>query len=128
MNNETEEMSDQMEKMPEKLDLEPMEVYRRVREIQKMKKAKIPVRVIEKRCADFFMSYPIIVDKTLDGTLDTKLFYKMATNAQAVRNGTQQRYATELKIGEELAEKFMFPNMTAEQKETVKQAIKKNSK
>lgn len=114
------------ERLPQKLHLEPKEVYRRILEIKKMKSDKIPIDEIEKKTADFFMSYPVIVDKALDGTLDMQLFRRMVQNAQAVHEGRQDKYQTELEMGEELAEKFMYPKITPQQRNAIKKAINEN--
>ena len=115
--------SEKQERLPKKLQLEPKEVYRRILEIQKMKRDKIPIKDIEKNSADFFMSYPVIVDKALEGTLDMQMFRTMVKNAQAVHEGKQDKYQTELEVGQKLAEKFMYPKISSRQKNAVEKAI-----
>ena len=115
-------MDSPKEKLPEKLNLDPIEVYQRVLEIQQKKQKKIPIRQIEKQCADFFMSYPVIVDKALEGTLDMAMFHKMVLKAQAVKDGKLDKAKTEIEVGQNLAKKFMYPHLTAEQKNIVKEA------
>ena len=107
-----------------RVDLEPKEVYRTVLTVQTKLKKGTPRLALEKDYAMFYMSYPLIMDKALDGTLDMKEFARMVKQAQAVRDGKQTLEETSLAVGKELAKKYVLPKLNNEYKAVVEKAYK----
>tara|TARA_B100001093_G_scaffold482408_1_gene514023 strand:- start:517 stop:837 length:321 start_codon:yes stop_codon:yes gene_type:complete len=59
---------------------------------------------------DFYGEYPYLIKKLIKGgNLD--FLDKMISNLQKVEDGEQSLASTELKLGEELAEKYLYPHV-----------------
>jgi hypothetical protein len=58
--------------------------------------------------SDFYERYPYLVKKLVKGG-DLQFLDKMLDNIEKIEEGEQTQAATELKLGEELANKFLYP-------------------
>jgi hypothetical protein len=59
---------------------------------------------------DFYQDYPSLV-KTLCKKDDISILMKMLDSLDMVQNGNKSLAGVELKLGEELANKYLYPNM-----------------
>lgn len=58
--------------------------------------------------SDFYERYPYLVKKLVKGG-DLQFLDKMLENIEKIEAGEQTQAATELKLGEELANQFLYP-------------------
>jgi len=58
---------------------------------------------------EFYQEYPYLVKKITAGGDNTYL-YKMFDTLEAVQSGDQSFAGAELKLGKELADKYLYPN------------------
>lgn len=59
---------------------------------------------------EFYAEYPYLIKKLIKGG-DLDFLNKMIKSLEKVENGEQSLASTELKLGEELAEKYLYPNI-----------------
>jgi hypothetical protein len=59
---------------------------------------------------DFYSEYPFIVKKISKGD-DLSILYKMIKSLKKVEKGEKSLYQVELPLGEELANKYLYPNI-----------------
>lgn len=61
----------------------------------------------------FYEEYPYLIKKLIKGG-NMEFLDKMIDNLEKVESGEQGMAATELKLGEELANKYLYPNIKKE--------------
>lgn len=65
---------------------------------------------IMEKYPDFYQSHPFLVKKLCKKD-DMTMLYKMLENLQDVENGSNTMDNVELKLGTQLANKYVFPNI-----------------
>jgi hypothetical protein len=59
---------------------------------------------------EFYQQYPFLVKKLCKGD-DITMIYTMLENLDAVQKGDKSLASVELKLGEQLASKYLYPNI-----------------
>lgn len=60
---------------------------------------------------EFYNEYPFLVKKICKGD-DLTILYKMLKGLKKVENGEKSLFQVETPLGEELANKYLYPNLT----------------
>ena len=103
----------------EQINIKVIEYYK-----ESMDSYKIELNILE-QYPDFYDKYPFLVKKICKGD-DLTILYKMIDNIELVNSGKESLSNVEHKLGEELAETYLYSNKDL--KEDSKDDSKEDSK
>ena len=91
------------------------EVQEKISEMVSQKKTEVEIEMFFiENDSEFYEEYPYLVKKLIKGG-DMDFLNVMLENLQRVEEGEQSLASTELKLGNELAEKYLYPNVKKEE-------------
>ena len=91
------------------------EVQKKISEMVSQKKTEVEIEMFFiENDSEFYEEYPYLVKKLIKG-VDMDFLNVMLENLQRVEEGEQSLASTELKLGNELAEKYLYPNVKKEE-------------
>ena len=91
------------------------EVQKKISEMVSQKKTEVEIEMFFiENDSEFYEEYPYLVKKLIKGG-DMDFLNVMLENLQRVEEGEQSLASTELKLGNELAEKYLYPNVKKEE-------------
>lgn len=91
------------------------EVQEKISEMVSQKKTEVEIEMFFiENDSEFYEEYPYLVKKLIKGG-DMDFLNVMLENLQRVEEGEQSLASTELKLGNELAEKYLYPNIKKEE-------------
>ena len=97
-------------KVPE-LHVKIKQVQIKIQELIKENKNEVEMELFFiENDSTFYEQYPYLVKKLIKGG-DMSFLNVMLENLKKVEEGDQTLASTELKLGEELAQKFLYPNI-----------------
>ena len=97
-------------KVPE-LKVKIAEVQKKIQELVKQNKTDLEIEMFFiENDSKFYEQYPYLVKKIIKGG-DMSFLNIMLENLQKVEEGEQTLASTELKLGEDLAQQFLYPNV-----------------
>ena len=106
-------MSSNNYKIPD-LKLKIKEVAEKIKELVDQKKTEIEIEMFFfENDEKFYEEYPYLVKKLIKGG-NMDFLDVMLNNLEKIENGDQSLASTELKLGEELASKYLYPNVKKE--------------
>lgn len=87
------------------------QVSAKIKELVDQKKTEIEIEMFFfENDEKFYEEYPYLIKKLIKGG-DMDFLEVMLNNLEKVESGEQGLAATELKLGEELANKYLYPNV-----------------
>ena len=97
-------------KVPE-LKVKIVEVQKKIQELVKQNKTDLEIEMFFiENDSKFYEQYPYLVKKIIKGG-DMSFLNIMLENLQKVEEGEQTLASTELKLGEDLAQQYLYPNV-----------------
>tara|TARA_B100000161_G_C33210483_1_gene263999 strand:- start:141 stop:464 length:324 start_codon:yes stop_codon:yes gene_type:complete len=86
-------------------------VQDQIKKLVKEKKTNVEIELFFiENDSKFYEEYPYLVKKLIKGG-DMEYLDVMLDNLQKIQDGDQTLASTELKLGDELAQKFVYPNI-----------------
>ena len=96
------------------LTIKIKQVQERISEMVKTNKTKVEIEMFfMDNDTEFYERYPYLVKKLIKGG-SLEFLDKMLENIKKIEEGEQTQAATELKLGEELAQQFLYPSIKKE--------------
>ena len=90
------------------------QVQEKIKELVKENKTDVDIEMFFiENDSKFYEQYPYLVKKLIKGG-DMSFLNIMLENLQKVQDGEQTLASTELKLGEDLAQKHLYPNLKKE--------------
>lgn len=91
------------------LKVKIVQIQEQISKLVKENKTVVEIEMILMESdSDFYERYPYLVKKLVKGG-DLQFLDKMLENIEKIEAGEQTQAATELKLGEELANQFLYP-------------------
>ena len=95
----------------QELKLKIEEVSSKISELVKEKKTDVEIEMFFlENDSDFYERYPYLIKKLIKGG-SLEFLDVMLQNLEKIENSEQTKASVELKLGEELAQKFLYPKI-----------------